>query len=166
MNEREASGACAFAGLWSDRELERPRLRASGEGVEFAVQILRLAGEDGDELLAVGRSEVRAGVLDVLGGVEHGAVVDPYGVGVLVFDDGAVHECAEVPQRLVVQVAAADPLGDRLGEVGCDLVHVGETVCHRDRQLLADRSLGDALADRLGEGQLTAQVVRPFGRDA
>ena len=48
--------------------------------------------------------EVRAGVLDLLGGVEQGAVVDPHGVGVLVLDDGAVHERAEVVQRLVVQV--------------------------------------------------------------
>ena len=85
------------------------------------------------ELLALGRGEVRAGVLDLLGGVEHRAVVDPDGVGVLVFDDGAVHERAEVPQRLVVQVAAGDPLGDRLGELGRDLVHVGEAVGHRDR---------------------------------
>ena len=57
--------------------------------------------------------EVGAGVLDVLGGVEQRAVVDPDGVGVLVLDDGAVHERAEVAQRLVVQVAAGDARGDR-----------------------------------------------------
>jgi len=76
---------------------------------------------------------VRAGTLDVLGGVEHGAVVDADGVGVLVFDDRAVHEGAEVAQGAVVQVGAGDALGDGLGEVGRDLVHVGEAVCHRDR---------------------------------
>ena len=76
---------------------------------------------------------MRAGALDVLGGVEHGAIVDAHGIGVLVFDDRAVHERAEVPQRFVVQVGAGDALGDRLGELGCDLMHVGEAVCHRDR---------------------------------
>ena len=58
--------------------------------------------------------ELGAGVLDLLGGVEQRAVVDPDGVGVLVFDDGAVHERADVAQRLVVQVAAGDAGGDRL----------------------------------------------------
>ena len=105
-------------------------------------------------------------MLDLLGGVEHGAVVDPDGVGVLVLDDGAVHERAEVALGLVVQVGAGDPPGDRLGELGRDLVHVGEAVCHRDRQLLAARALGDACADRLGEGELAAQVVGRLGRDA
>ena len=57
-------------------------------------------------------------------------------------------------------------LGDRLGEVGGDLVHVGEAVCHRDRELLAGGALGDAFADRLGEGELAAQVVRALGGDA
>jgi hypothetical protein len=52
---------------------------------------------------------------------------------VLVFDDRAVHERAQIPQRFVVQVGAGDALGERLGEVGRDLVHVSETVCHRDR---------------------------------
>ena len=60
----------------------------------------RIAGE----LLAAGGGEVGAGVLDLLGGVEQGAVVDPHRVGVLVLDHGAVHERAEVAQRLVVQV--------------------------------------------------------------
>ena len=110
--------------------------------------------------------QVRAGVLDLLGGVEQGAVVDAHGVGVLVLDDGAVHERAEVAQRLVVQVGAGDALGDRLGEVRGDLVHVGEAVCHRDRELVAGRALGDAFADRLGEGELAAQVVRALGGDA
>ena len=99
-------------------------------------------------------------MVDLLGGVEQGAVVDPDGVGVLVLDDGAVHERAEVAQRLVVQVAGGDPLRDRLGELRCDLVHVGEPVGHRHRDLLAGRPLGDAGADLLGEGELAAKVVR------
>ena len=109
--------------------------------------------------------EVVAGVLDLLGGVEHRAVVDPHGVGVLVLDDGAVHERAEVLQRLVVQVGAGDPLRDRLGELRGDLVHVGEAVGHRHRDLLAGRALGDAGADRIGERELAAQVVGALGRD-
>ena len=94
------------------------------------------------------------------------AVVDPHGVGVLVLDDGAVHERAEVAQRLVVQVGAGDPLGDRLGELRGELVHVGEPVGHRHRDLLAGRAFGDAGADRLGERELAAEVVRALGRDA
>ena len=81
----------------------------------------------------VGGGEVRAGALDLLGGVEQCAVVDADGVGVLVFDDRAVHERAEVPERVVVQVGAGDAFGDGVGEVGRDFVHVGEAVCHRDR---------------------------------
>ena len=132
-----------------------------------AVESLGLAAEDRRELPAVPPSfEVWAGVVDLLGGVEQGAVVDPDGVGVLVLDDGAVHERAEVAQRLVVQVAGGDPLGDRLGELRGDLVHVGELVGHRDRDLLAARSFGDAGADRLGEGELAAEVVRPLRGDA
>ena len=94
------------------------------------------------------------------------AVVDPDGVGVLVLDDGAVHERAEVLQRLVVQVGAGDPLRDRLGELRGDLVHVGEAVGHRHRDLLAGRALGDAGADRVGERELAAEVVGALGRDA
>ena len=94
------------------------------------------------------------------------AVVDPDGVGVLVLDDGAVHERAEVLQRLVVQVGAGDPLRDGLGELRGDLVHVGEPVGHRHRDLLAGRALGDAGADLLGERELAAEVVRALGRDA
>jgi hypothetical protein len=129
----EASDAGAFADLRGDPDLERLRFGAGGERVELCVELGGLAGEDGDELFAVGGGEVRTGVLDVVGGVEHGAVVDADGVGVLVFNDGAVHERAEVPERLVVQVGAGDALGDGLGEVGRELVHVGEAVCHRDR---------------------------------
>ena len=114
--------------------------------------------------LSVG-GQVRARVLDLLGAVEHRAVVDPDGVGVLVLDDGAVHERAEVLERLVVQVVGGDPLRDGLGELGGDLVHVGEAVGHRDRQLLAGRALGDAGADRVGERELAAEVVRALGAE-
>ena len=148
----EASGAGAVAGLRGDLDLERLGLGAGGERVELAVELVRFAGEDVRELVAVGGGELRAGALDLLGGVEHGAVVDADGVGVLVFDDRAVNERAEVPQRTVVQVGAGDPLGDCLGEVGCELVHVGESVGHRDRELLAGGPFGDAFADRRGEG--------------
>jgi hypothetical protein len=92
----EASGAGAVAGLRCDRELEGLGLRAGGERVEFAVELVWFAGEDVCELFSLGGGEVRAGTLDVLGGVEHCAVVDADGVGVLVFDDRAVHERAEV----------------------------------------------------------------------
>ena len=102
----------------------------------------------------------------VVGGVEDGAVVDADGVGVLVFDDGAVHERAEVPQRAVVQVGAGDAFGDGVGELGCEVVHVGEAVCHRDRELLAGGAFGDAFADLFGEGELAAEVVGAFGGDA
>ena len=141
-------------------------LGAGGERVELPVDLVVLAGEDRGELRSCGGGELGAGSLELLGGVEECAVVDAYGVGVLVFDDRAVHERAEVAQGAVVQVGAGDALGDRLGEVGGDLVHVGEAVCHRDRELLAGGALGDAFADRLGEGELAAQVVRAPGRDA
>ena len=72
-------------------------------------------------------------MLDLLCGVEHRAVVDPHGVRVLVFDDSAVDKRAEVLQRLVVEVAAGDPLYDGVGELRGDIVHVGEPVGHRDR---------------------------------
>jgi hypothetical protein len=65
-----------------------------------------------------------------------------------------------------VQVGASDALGDGLGEVGRDLVRVGEAVCHRDRELVAAGPLGDSFADRLGEGELAAQVVCALGGDA
>ena len=162
----EASDAGAFAGFRGDLDLERLGLGAGGECVELAVELVVLAGEDLGELFSRGGGELGAGALDLLGGVEHCAVVDADGVGVLVFDDRAVHERAEVAQCTVVQVGAGDALGDRLGEVGCDLVHVGEAVCHRDRQLLAGGALGDALADLLGEGELAAEVVRAPGGDA
>jgi hypothetical protein len=98
-----------------------------------------------------------------LGGVEQGAVVDPYGVCVLVFDERAVHECSEVAEGLVVQVGAGDAFGDGFGELGRDLVHVGEAVGHRHRQLVAGGAFGDTLADLFGEGELAAEVARALG---
>jgi len=149
VHERVPPVASAVAHVAGDAELERPALGACGERVELGVEPLELAAQDRGELaLAIG-VEVMAGVLDLLGGVEHRAVVDPHGVGVLVFDDGAVHERPEVLQRLVVQVGAGDPLRDRLGELRGDLVHVREPVGHRRRELLADGPLGHADADLL-----------------
>ena len=166
VHERVAAVAGAVADIAGDAELERPALGAGGERVELGVEPLELAAQDrGDLALAVG-GEVGAGVLDLLGGVEQRAVVDPHGVRVLVLDDGAVHERAEVLQRLVVQVGAGDPLRDRLGELRGDLVHVGEPVGHRHRDLLAGRALGDAGADLVRERELAAQVVGALGRDA
>ena len=129
----EASGAGAVAGLRGDLELERLGFGAGGEGVELAVDLARFAREDVRELVSLGGCEVRAGTIDVLGGVEEGAVVDADGVGVFVFDDRAVHERAKVAQCVVVQVGAGDAFGDGVGEVGCEVVHVGEAVGHRDR---------------------------------
>ena len=110
--------------------------------------------------------ELGAGARDLLDGVEQRAVVDAHGVGVLVLDEGAVHEGAEVAQRAVVQLGAGDARRDGRGERGRDLVHVGEAVGERDRQLVAGGALGDAGADRFGERELAAQVVRLLGRDA
>ena len=114
------------------RSLSARALGARGERVELGVEPLERAAQDRGELAVAVGGEVGAGVLDLLGGVEHRAVVDPHGVGVLVLDDGAVDERAEVVERLVVQVGAGDPLRDRVGELRCDLVHVGEAVGHRD----------------------------------
>ena len=50
------------------------------------------------ELFALGGADVCTGVFDLFDGVDHGAVVDADGVGVLVFDDCAVHERAELAQ--------------------------------------------------------------------
>jgi hypothetical protein len=166
VHERVPAVAGAVAHIAGDAELERLALGAGGERVELRVEPLELAAQDRGELaLAVVGREVGAGVLDLLCGVEHRAVVDPHGVRVLVLDDGAVHERAEVLQGFVVQVGGGDPLRDGLGELRCDLVHVGEAVGHRHGDLLAGRALGDAGADRIGERELAAQVVRALGRD-
>ena len=105
-------------------------------------------------------------MLELLGGVEQDAVVDPDGVDALVLDDGAVDEAAEVAQRLVVQLARADAGGDGLGELGRDVVHVGQAMRHPHRELVAGGPLGDPLADRVGEGELAAQAVALAGADA
>ena len=166
MREGVPAVAGAVADLGGDSELGEPRPGAGNERVELAVEPLGLAAEDRGDLAAARVGQVRAGVVDLLGGVEQRSVVDPDGIGVLVFDDGAVHERAEVLECLVVQVAGGDPLGDRLGELRGGLVHVGELVRHRHRDLLAARSFGDAGADLLREGELTAEVVRPLWGDA
>ena len=166
MREGVAAVAGAVADLGRDSELGGPRPGASCERVELAVEPLGLAAQDRRELPPSVVVQVRPGVVDLLGGVEQGAVVDPDGVGVLVLDDGAVHERTEVAQRLVVQVAGGDPLRDRLGELRCDLVHVGELVGHRHRDLVAGRPLGDTSADLLWQGELAAKVVRPLRGDA
>ena len=131
-------------------------LRLRGKRIQLLVDLLVFAPEDLRERAAVCVCEVRAGVLDLVGGVKDGAVVDPDRVGVFVFDDRAVHERAEVPAGVVVQVGAGDPGGDRLGQPGGDLVHVGQPAGHRDRDLLAGGTLGDALADRVRERELAA----------
>jgi hypothetical protein len=55
--------------------------------------------------------ELGAGALNLVGGVQQRAVVDAHRIRALIFDDGAVHERAEVPERLVVQLAAGDAPG-------------------------------------------------------
>jgi len=104
-------------------------------------------------------------VVDLFGAVQERAVVDPDGVGVVVLDDSAVHEGAHVLKRLVAQIVGRDPLRDGFGELGCDRVHVGETVGQRDRQLLTGWALGDACADLVGERQLAAKVVPALRAD-
>jgi hypothetical protein len=161
-----AAGPGAVAQLGRDTDLQRLGLGAGGERVELGIERFELAAEDPGGLLLAGGGEVLSGVLDVLGAVEQVALVDAHRVGVLVLDDGAVHERAEVAHRLVVQVAGGDALGDGLGELGGDVVHVGQAVGHGHRQLAAGGAFGDAAADRLGKGELAAQVVRLLGADA
>jgi hypothetical protein len=128
-----AAVASAVAGLAGDPDLQRPRLRAGGKSVELAVEPSGLAAEDARELLAPGLGELLACPLDLLGTVEERAVIDPDGVGVLVLDDRAVDERPHVLERVVVEVVGRDPFRDGLGELWCDLMHVGEAVGHRDR---------------------------------
>ena len=112
------------------------------ERVELGVELVGRAAEDAGRLVG-GPAGVRcvAGERDLGVGVQQGAVVDADGVRVLVLDDGAVHEGAEVAQGGVVQVAGRDPLGDGLGELGRDVVHVGEPVGQRDRELALGRAV-------------------------
>ena len=166
MDKGVAAVAGAAAHLAGDANLQRSRVCAGGERVELCVDALGRAAEDARDLVLAVRTEVLAGVRNLFCGVEHGAVVDPDRVGVLVLDDGAVHERSEVLERLLVQVGAGDPLCDRVGELRRDLVHVGEAVGHRDRDLLAGRALGDTRADRFRERELAAEVVGALGRDS
>ena len=71
--------------------------------------------EDPGELPGGLGAQVRARLLELLVAVEHRSVVDPHRVGVLVLDDRAVYERAEVLERLVVQLGAGDPSRDCLG---------------------------------------------------
>ena len=112
------------------------------------------------------RAEVRSGVLDLLIAVEQRAVVDSHRVGVLVLDDGAVHERAEVLERLVVELGGGDPRRHCLGQLRRELVHARELVGDRRRQLLAGGALGDPGADLLGQRQLPAQVLCLAGADS
>ena len=107
VHERVAAIASAVADLAGDAEFERPRLRPRGERVELAVEPIGRTAEDRRDLPLSRLGQVASGVLDLLGAVEQRAVVDPHGVGVLVFDDGAVDERAEVPERFVVQIACS-----------------------------------------------------------
>ena len=99
-------------------------------------------------------------MLDLLGGVEQDAVVDAHGVDVVVLDDGAVHEAAEVAQR-------AGRAGRwwsrarrrRAASSGATSCMSARRWAMRDRELVAGGALGDARADRLGEGELAAQAV-------
>ena len=116
-----AAGAGAVADLAGDPDLGGLGFRAGGERVELGLELVGLAAQQRGQLRLRGRGEVGAGALDLLVRVEQHAVVDPHGVGVLVLDDGAVHERAEVLERLVVQLAGGDPSRDRLGQVGRDL---------------------------------------------
>ena len=59
-------------------------------------RLLGLAAEDPGDLPPAGVTQLAAGVVDLLGSVEQGSVVDPDGVRVLVLDDGAVHQRGEV----------------------------------------------------------------------
>jgi hypothetical protein len=56
------------------------------------------------ELSPAGRGELGAGARHLLDGVAQRAVVDAHGVGVLVLDERAVHERAEVAQRACMQL--------------------------------------------------------------
>ena len=82
-------------------------LGARGQRVELLLELVGLAAEDRGELRCGLAGQVGARLLDLLVAVEHRAVVDPDRVGVLVLDDGAVHERAEVFERLVVELGAA-----------------------------------------------------------
>ena len=99
-------GRAVSASTWS----LSARVRAlRGERVELAVELVRRRSRAGSAACgAGGGGELRAGALELLGGVEQRAVVDPHGVHRLVLDDGAVHERAEVDERALVQLGLSD----------------------------------------------------------
>src|SRR5262245_3089173 len=76
---------------------------------------------------------------------------------------GSAGACTSWPE--LVQLGARYPLGHGLRELGCELVHVGQAVGHRDRELVLGRALGHARAHLVGEGELAAQVVGPARAD-
>jgi hypothetical protein len=132
------------------------RLRPRLQRVEFGVELVGRAAEHARGLPAAGFGQVRARERELRMRVEPGAVVDAHGIRALVLDERAVHEGAEVAQRGVVQVAGRDPLGDGIGERGGDVVHVGQAVGERDRELAFAGALRHARADRLGKRELAA----------
>jgi hypothetical protein len=134
--------------------------------VEPAVELVGGTVEDPGQLPPVRTGELGAGARDLLDGVEQRAVVDAHGVGEFVFDQRAVHEGAEVAQRALMQLRAGNARRDRHRQRGRDLVHVGQAVGERYRDLRSGGALGHARADRLGQRQLAAQVVGLLGRDA
>ena len=73
VDERVAAVAGPVAHLGGDPHLERPSLGARGERVQLAVELVDLAAEDRRDLPTSRVVEVWAGVVDLLGGVEHGA---------------------------------------------------------------------------------------------
>jgi len=71
-----------------------------------------------------------------------------------------------VAQRGVVELGGGDALGDGLGELGGDLVHVGQAVGECHRELAFARAFGHARADRFGQRELAPEVVGLDGADA
>ena len=107
--------AGAVAGLARDLHLRCSRFRPGCECVEFAGP--NFAAEDGRELLSPGLGEVLGARRPPSAAVEECPVVDPDGLRLLVFDDGAVDEGAHVAQGRVVQIGAREPLRDGLGQL-------------------------------------------------
>jgi hypothetical protein len=77
VDERVAAVASAVTYLAGDPQLERPGLGARTESVELTVEPLGLAAEDRGDLPLAGLGQMGAGLVDLLGSVEQGAVVDP-----------------------------------------------------------------------------------------
>ena len=137
-----------------------------GETVEFSVDALMLAAEDARDLVAGRQGEVQACSFDLLDGVEQGRRLR-----------SGRRRCARPRRRFGARTRRYPAVPCRagrwcwscfandFGELRRDLVHVGEAVCHRDRQFFAGRALRDAGADCVGERyQLAAEVVGAPGR--